>query len=214
MTETEDQVLSPYRARGAVFVHIPRTGGSSIEAALFDPSLTLHLSAAQFRALMAPGEFDRMFSFSVIRCPYERAASIYRFLVQAGDDLVEPALSEAVARLGSFSAFCLALPELHARFHSSHLLTQDHFVRSGGAQIQVDHLIRFDQLAAGFAEVCKRIDITPPELPHRRATRFELAAVMDAPARRAIEDWFAKDLDLLDQVCSHTAFADHVSQCP
>jgi Sulfotransferase family len=65
-----------------IFIHIPRTGGSSVEDWLvgrdwwFIEPATKHLTARQSRALYAPW-WDSYFKFAVVRHPLTRAVSTF-----------------------------------------------------------------------------------------------------------------------------------------
>jgi hypothetical protein len=67
-----------------IFIHIPRAGGTSVEQWLCGQDWwhieahTKHLTASQARELYA--EFwDEYFKFSLVRNPYERAASLLKY---------------------------------------------------------------------------------------------------------------------------------------
>ena len=68
---------------GAIFTHIPKTGGSSIAVALYGNKLVGHRPA---RELYEPAKkaFRAVPSFSVVRDPWARCASSYRFIKNGG----------------------------------------------------------------------------------------------------------------------------------
>ena len=62
-----------------IFIHIPRTGGTSIEKSF---GLTLgneekHLSAAELREKAGPEKWAQSFVFSFVRNPWDRIISLY-----------------------------------------------------------------------------------------------------------------------------------------
>lgn len=67
-----------------IFIHIPRTGGSSIEKMLVGRNWwgvdkrTKHLTASQAKSIYRPF-WDDYFKFSFVRNPYDRAASLLSF---------------------------------------------------------------------------------------------------------------------------------------
>jgi len=65
------------RALGLLFVHVPKCGGSSVEAQLgIDHG---HRSAVYFRAA-DPALFARAWKFSIVRNPYDRLVSAFHYL--------------------------------------------------------------------------------------------------------------------------------------
>jgi len=66
-----------------IFVHIPKTGGESVTKMLWNTKLSLatgkHLTIKQYRDMT---NTEGYYIFSVVRNPYNRALSHYRFLKQ------------------------------------------------------------------------------------------------------------------------------------
>ena len=68
---------------GLIFVHITRTGGTSIEVALagqdwwqISPQ-TKHLSARQIRIQVGEEKWSDYFKFSIVRNPWDRVVSMF-----------------------------------------------------------------------------------------------------------------------------------------
>jgi hypothetical protein len=72
-------------ARRTLFIHIPRTAGTSITRALYGNNLFMHHSASYFKAIDQE-IFRSSFKFSVVRNPWDRLVSAYHlFKVGHGD---------------------------------------------------------------------------------------------------------------------------------
>ena len=63
-----------------IFIHIPRTSGTSIESA-FDKNMDhiggKHLNASSIKKIAGNDKWDCYFKFSIVRNPWERFASMY-----------------------------------------------------------------------------------------------------------------------------------------
>jgi hypothetical protein len=94
-------------SKNYLFIHIPKTGGSSIKRML-EPTLTIrdvllggtpfgeaiaphyfqkygigkHATAVQLKKELGKDQYNAMYSFSIVRNPYFRTLSIFRFLKQ------------------------------------------------------------------------------------------------------------------------------------
>jgi hypothetical protein len=79
------QVLKDARARKLIFLHVPRTGGTSISSSLYGKRCTQHYSAGCLRA-MAPQFWAQTESFAVLRDPFDRFASSYAFVRGGGTE--------------------------------------------------------------------------------------------------------------------------------
>jgi hypothetical protein len=156
-----------------IFVHIPRTGGTSIETALgmggdwlventetmfgrisspefqdyTATTVTLqHLSAEQLSRLV-PG-FKKYFRFSVVRNPWDRMVSTYCYQMRAEGY--------------SFDEFLEATEGSASAWH----VPQSRLLLDGPGRELVDFVARFENLAQDFRHVCERLGIERV-LPHR-----------------------------------------------
>ncbi|HEX4026425.1 MAG TPA: sulfotransferase family 2 domain-containing protein [Rhizomicrobium sp.] len=79
------RVLEGMRRRNLIFLHVPRTGGTSITRALYGNHCIEHHSAACLKA-MAPEFWNVTDSFAVMRDPFDRFASSYAFVRGGGTE--------------------------------------------------------------------------------------------------------------------------------
>lgn len=73
------------RDSGVLFIHIPKTAGTSVARGLYGIDGVGHYKAVDARRLN-PALFDRLYRFSITRNPWERLLSAYRFALQGGTD--------------------------------------------------------------------------------------------------------------------------------
>ncbi len=188
-----------------VFVHIPKTGGQSIEHVfLARLGLTWQDRAAILMRQRGPGEpgptrlahlfareyvefgylsadvFADAFKFTVVRNPYDRALSQYRYRTRN--------------RPATFESFIALLAE---NDESRHLMPQADFVLDNSGQPLVDRIIRFEQLADEFAEMSKRIFGKRVELEHHNKSPDAIGPeALDTATRRIIHKRYEQDFDL------------------
>ncbi len=72
-----------FKGNGVIFIHIPKAGGTSVAGQLYGKRAG-HSTAAQFMEIMGEDTFRSIFSFSVVRNPYDRIVSAYHFARQGG----------------------------------------------------------------------------------------------------------------------------------
>lgn len=172
-----------------LFVHIAKTGGTSIRAALQryrwrDPAsiplfLTSRLSHASGHRLgvkfprharavaayeMLPRDlFDRLFKFACVRNPWDLQVSSYHHIRRE-----RPRLVEHVPDFESFIKWKLD-PERPYQYHvdTSVQLQTDYLVDLHGNLI-VDYVGHYENLATEFEAICRRIGVEAPTLPHKR----------------------------------------------
>lgn len=171
-----------------VFVHIPKTGGTSIERALglfgswrvedrerlfgqvqsadllalgLGTRYLQHLTAAEIRAVEPRVWGQHYHWFSVVRNPWDRILSTY---LNPDPDLVEQARSGGIDLVG------LELAEFLRRTEGVqhvHLRSQHEFVLGASRTAQMT-IGRFESLAEDFRRACERLQVDRT-LPHANA---------------------------------------------
>jgi chondroitin 4-sulfotransferase 11 len=198
-----------------VFVHIPRTGGTSIESALglwgdwrqentssmfgmiTSPDLKRrlgttpylqHLTANELSSLL-PREFQRYYRFAFVRNPWDRMVSIHARM----DPHMHAVAQSAGLPLGgtSFDQFL----ELTENFEHVQLAPQHGFVLDSAGDLAVDFVGRFERLAADFATICAKLGFQCA-LSHRNASkRRDYRTYYSCASRRAVERRYGDDIE-------------------
>lgn len=168
-----------------LFVHVPKTGGTSVARALDpwvvhppltawnkllsrfhlqkDPAkvrLRVHGSLADAYAQLPSDFADSLFKFAFVRNPWDRLVSEYSFIL-ARDN--HPRHKEVKA-LPDFLAY-LRYERERARGRS-----QARMLAAPTGRAEIDFVGRFENLAADFSEACRRMGVDA-ELPHLNKTK-------------------------------------------
>jgi hypothetical protein len=203
-----------------VFVHVPKTGGTSIECALglrgrsrredrralygriesdvlkqrgFVSGYLQHLTAADLRALAPAGSFSGYFSFAIVRNPWDRLVSSF---VNKDPHLSRQARAVGVELEGlEFEDYVDATGELR----HAHLQPQWEYLMDSDGKRLVDFVGRFESLQDSFREICRRLGIRR-QLPHaKKSQRRESSDFRDyytEAARKAVGERYARDIAL------------------
>jgi len=172
-----------------LFIHIAKTGGTSVRAALArgrwgDPwywpmflcsrfshlsghrigtKLPRHAKVIAAKELLPREVFAALFKFAFVRNPWDLQVSSYHHIRR-----------ERPQHLGGHRDFESFLrwklnPERPPQYHldTSIELQTDYLIDLRG-QLIVDYIGRYERLEKDFAEICARIGIVAPRLPHRR----------------------------------------------
>lgn len=189
----------------AIFVHVPRTGGQSIEHVFLEahgldwksrdpllmrerregergPERLAHLLAREYVecGYLTPGIFASCFKFAIVRHPYERALSEYRYRMQK--------------RNFAQKEF-LRLLESSDREH--HFAAQSEFVLDESGRTMVDCILRFESLQRDFDPVSERLFGRRVTLSHvNRSRAREPGTKFEAALKCAVNRRYERDFDL------------------
>lgn len=172
-----------------LFVHIAKTGGTSVRAALqayrwrdpwyipiFICSRFSHLSGHRIatklprhakiiaaKELLPHEFFDSLFKFAFVRNPWDLQVSSYHHIARE-----RPQYLGGHENFTDFLRWKLA-PDRPYQYHVDTSITpqSDYVVDLNGA-VCVDYVGRYEQLKDDFDEVCRRIGVGPIALPHHR----------------------------------------------
>jgi hypothetical protein len=175
-----------------LFVHTAKTGGTSVRAAFArqkwtDPwrlpmffcsrlsALSGHRLGIKFprhaKAIaakeMLPEEFyDSLFKFCFVRNPWDLQVSSWHHLRRE-----RPHLLSGVSEFESFLRWKLD-PGRPYQFHvDTSIELQSDYVVDLHRQVIVDYIGRYERLTEDFGEICRRIGVSAPALPHRREAK-------------------------------------------
>lgn len=172
-----------------IFIHINKTGGSSIEKALgmqFD-----HRSAREKIDAIGNAAWERKFTFSFVRNPWDKVVSHYHYRLktgQAGFRGDPPDFNDWVR---------LAYAEKHPLYHDQPLMfaVQMDWIADADDRILVDFIGRFENLQGDFDEVCRRIGRDSLQLPHLKPSKHgHYRDYYSAQSRDIIARHFERDI--------------------
>jgi hypothetical protein len=166
--------------RQFIFVHIQKTAGTALRAALNvdikDPHK--HFLARELRELHGPSTWNSCFKFGFVRNPWDRLVSWWSFLdsmrAQAGRHGAPNKFTRYVLeRAGSFSEFITHCTDeiVDADGRKCIFRNQIDYLTDDRGALIVDFVGRFERLQEDFDKVCERLDRPSSELPHVNSSR-------------------------------------------
>jgi len=192
-----------------IFVHIPKTGGTSIEDVLWPGERTeaqlwrgmvdrfhnkyqtgglQHLLARQIRQEVGEERFRRSYRFSFVRNPWDRAVSQYAYMQQRKDLRGFVGMKED----DSFARYLSLIAERpHVQW-----IPQSEFLLDRDGQCLVEFIGHFERLADDAQRIFKTLGVTCGELPHRiRSSHGPYSEYYDAQTRAHVERLYRADIE-------------------
>jgi chondroitin 4-sulfotransferase 11 len=178
-----------------IFIHIPKTGGTSLAKAL-DPTFPMnsnskHRDAMYFKE-KCPEKFSSYFKFSLVRNPWARAVSYFHFKKRR----------KRLAHDMTFSEFCNILINgkdsprvrdgnffLHGRESLDFLLDED-------GNSTMEFIGTLENFQADFDIVCDKLGIPRKEVPHTFKTNHKhYTEYYDDETRQIVAEKYKKDIE-------------------
>lgn len=191
-----------------IFVHIPKTGGQSVELVFLEahklrwrsrndlllrhstdrsrgPSRLAHLYAHEYsdHGYIDAADFRKYFKFAIVRDPYQRLMSEYRYRKSWQRMSIDQFLAVTFDNDWSDSA--------------RHLVPQVKYLKDAQGGMLVDEIVRFENLTAELAPVFRRIFGEDRELPHRNSSKSGSGTVADLTKAqmKVITEKYAADFE-------------------
>lgn len=188
-----------------IFVHIPKAGGQSIERVFLEkhglkwgqrgelvmghnedpergPKQLAHMLAREYLDydFVPADKFAACFKFAVVRNPYDRAVSQFRYKRPG-----------RIQTFGDFVGFLERQPTWR------HGVAQHEFVLDADGKMMIDQIIRLESLDAEFGAISQRLFGETITLPHVNTAREDRPADADDPAlRQRVYKLYERDFDL------------------
>ena len=191
-----------------VFIHIPKTGGTSIELC-FDPNADVRDTKYKHRTLRGL-EKDGLiikdyFKFTFVRNPWDMTLSMYKYL-WSSDKPFPKYWRTTHKRMKSFSfrewvthpSFqrpTLRAERIHltSRSYNPPECISDWYTSKS---YKIDYIGKFENLQEDFNTVCDKIGIPRQELPHENKTKHKhYTEYYDEETKQIVAEKYAKDIE-------------------
>ena len=164
-----------------IFIHLPKTGGNSIQSILLKYSedemvlwhpmqdgverfdvmnselnTTKHATLQEYQKALGL-EFNTFYKFICVRNPWERLISNYFSPIFEKTELDRDEFAEMVQKPDAQLKHYMGLDNCSSKSQFGN----------------VDYIMRFESLEEDFHRVCKEINVSPEKLPHRNKSTRE-----------------------------------------
>lgn len=195
------QITSEFRA---VFIHIPKTGGTSVETSrLFRQTISGkapygHATANRMQKSY-PREFADYFKFTVVRNPYTRLISAYNYLAKGGGNAYDREMFEQHMQLpeNEINQFC------QQKLSSSigrviHLRPQYQYLYSPLGKLLIEHIYAQENLDESLTRMFpEQFDLEWEQKQLRKGASVDYRNLLDPASIELIQSVYAADFTCL-----------------
>jgi hypothetical protein len=193
-------VLTPWnQAHQALFIHIPKTAGTSVLASLGAPPVFDTHAPARALAYSYPDFFAQAYKFAFVRNPWDRFSSAFHFMKHGTDWPMQQQWAERNIGDMDFPEFThrLRSPMFRAQVMAERFFWPQCFWLRGCGRID---LLRFERLEEEVMRVGERLSIDrAPSLPHmRKSAKPDFRTLYDDRMIDIVADLYRQDITALD----------------
>jgi len=213
----------------AIFIHIPKTGGgSSIEEMIwpmekgrsetqlwmgfkdayhneFQTGGLQHLRAEQVRHVLGDEVFSSYFKFSIVRNPWDKALSQYRYMASRPDLMNFIGMHEG-------DCFKRYLERIQTKEHVQ-WMPQHKFLLNAAGDVLVDYIGRFEVFEQAVKEATRRIGLSCDQVPHVNASHSVGTDVLDQESHEQVAELYKEDIALFGYGIRDTPPASDNNMC-
>ena len=172
-----------------IYIHINKTGGSSVERALNLPHE--HKTALEKIAEMGWNQWNKRFVFTVIRNPWDKVVSHYHYRVQTNQTNL------GIRPIDFKEWIKLSYGENDPRYYDKPkmFMPQLDWISDKNGEILVDIIYRFENLREDFEKICIKLD-RKVILPHLKSSQHDhYQEYFNEETKIIIARWFRKDIE-------------------
>jgi hypothetical protein len=184
-----------FHARRAIFIHIPKSGGTSLGKAVFGSGETGHFEWFMYEA-EDPAAFQTYFKFGFVREPVSRFLSAYNYLLGGGKSETDRIAGNDIRQYGDVNAF-LAGGFLQDRWNLYvHFRPQTGFLYDENGNLRVDFVGRQESFGSDCDVVARHLGFSfmpgkANATSNKQAGRSDLSSDSLAVLTRFYQDDFA-----------------------
>lgn len=176
--------------RDFIFIHINKTGGTSIEKALKLP-LT-HLTAIEYKNRIGEARWRKKFSFAIVRNPWDKVVSQYRYRVM----IDETQLKKKTVSFNDWVKLVFVDNDLEYHNEAKMFTPQMDWLINEEGEIIVNFIGRFENFNEDWENICVQLNRKGLELPHvKKSVRTDYREYYNDHSIEIVAKWYRKDIE-------------------
>ena len=188
-----------------IFIHIPKTAGTTIDI-FFNGSMQRHSCLKDYEYFLPKKQFDQYFKFTTVRNPFDLLVSSYAMVIERIQQKNSGALKTFGHNVFSFEEYLKdkihnytvgTEPFISTNFsYSMFNQNQINWIKDSQGRINIDYVMKFENLQQDFNIVCDKIGIPHQQLPHTNKTNHKhYTEYYDEETREIVAQKYARDIE-------------------
>lgn len=192
-------LLNAFYSTRTIFIHIPKTAGVSLVKSIFgDVTLEGHRSVSFYKQVFGT-KYSDFFTFTIVRNPWERLYSAYKFLEKGGMNTHDKNAFEA--HLSIYKNFeCFVLNGLNKKiiWEIMQFIPQYDFVCDNNGKIIVDYVGKFENLKKSVNEINDILNLNFELEHHNKTNKKNYKDIYTTEMIEKVHHIYQKDIDIFE----------------
>jgi hypothetical protein len=192
-------LINSFYESKTIFIHIPKTAGISLVKSFFgDVTLEGHRSVSYYKQVFK-NRYSDFFTFTIVRNPWDRLYSSYKFLQKGGINIHDKnAFETHLSIYKDFEDFVLKGLNEKIISEITHFIPQHEFICDKNGKIIVDYVGKFENLNK---VVDKINDILKSEFKlehHNKTNKKDYKDIYTTEMIVKVNQIYQKDIDIFE----------------
>ena len=185
--------LPKFHELRTIFLHIPKSAGTSLGEALFGTGRTGHFEWYFYEA-EDKAAFDSYYKFCFVREPLSRFLSAYNYLIEGGKDPYDAAMGQDIAKYGGINEFVEFGLKRDRWDRLRHFRPQHLFLCDRDLNPKVDFVGRFERFDEDCQVVARKLGVAfAPEKTNVTRRKSKASSDLSPKARAILRDVYRGD---------------------
>ncbi|WP_200348644.1 sulfotransferase family 2 domain-containing protein [Halochromatium glycolicum] len=159
-TSKKGYSYKPFDEKKAIFIHIPKCAGVSVNKKLFGNLAGGHTTFNEYSVIFEPRLLTEYFKFTIVRNPWDRLVSAYFFLKNGGFDEEDRNWSEKELKyISSFEDFVKIWLSRSNIWKWPHFRPQYHYMLEKREKVYIDFVAFFENIHEDFSYITSRLEM-------------------------------------------------------
>ncbi len=192
-------LINSFYESKTIFIHIPKTAGISLIKSIFgDVTLEGHRSVGYYKQVFK-NRYSGFFTFTIVRNPWDRLYSSYKFLQKGGINIHDKnAFETHLSIYKDFEDF--VLKGLNEKIISkiTHFIPQHEFVCDKNGEIIVDYVGKFENLNKSVDKINDILKLEFKLEHYNKTNKKDYKDVYTTEMIEKVNQIYKKDIDIFE----------------
>jgi len=198
-THKKGTLINSFYESKTIFIHIPKTAGISLVKSIFgDVTLESHRFVSFYKQVFG-NRYSDFFTFTIVRNPWDRLYSSYKFLEKGGINIHDKnAFETYLSTYKDFEDFVLKGLNEKIIWEIMHLIPQYEFVCNKNGKIIVDYVGRFENMNKSLDEINDILKSDFKLEHHNKTDKKDYKDIYTTEMIEKVHQIYQKDIDIFE----------------